>query len=148
MTLQHCSSHTLAQRVRAELGRVDNVIADPPFSERVSRGSSNGRRRDSSTGVSTRGLEYASWSSDDVRAFVADWAPLCARWFAVLCSHDQIHTYEREFANAKRYVFAPVPCVVTGSNVRLCGDGPLQPRDQQRRYREPAHGTPHVIGAG
>lgn len=106
------------------LGAADVVMSDPPFSARVSRGARVRRRVDGAKGTSTTGLTYDAWTADDVHEFVNVWSPLCRRWFVVLCSHDFVPEYERAFRAQGRYVFAPLPAVIRGANVRLAGDGP------------------------
>lgn len=120
MGVLNCSHVTLA----TQLDRVDTVIVDPPFSPRVSRGVKVRRRRDGATGVSLDGLAYDAWTPEDAQRLVVTWSPLTARWFVVLCSHDQIPVYEDALRAAGRYVFAPVPCVTRGMTVRMAGDGP------------------------
>ena len=41
-----------------------------------------------------------------------------------MTSHDLVPAWEEALEKASRYVFAPLPVIDIGSNVRLCGDGP------------------------
>jgi hypothetical protein len=59
-----------------------------------------------------------------VAAFVAHWAPRCRGWFVALTSHDLFPAYEAALLGAGRYVFHPIPCVIRGMTIRICGDGP------------------------
>lgn len=120
--LYRTSHSELADQI-LQTGPVDVVITDPPFSDRVHAGQKH-RRHDGARGVAADGLAFDAWSPEQAGAFVRLWSPLVRRWFNVLCSHDQIPTYEAAFREIGRYVFAPIPCVVRGATVRLAGDGP------------------------
>ncbi len=101
--------------------QVDAVICDPPY---------GGRTHDALTSRSdghiTTGLrpDYKAWTPDDVSEFVASWSPRCTGWMACLTSHDLIPAWEAAYADAGRYAFAPVCCLVYGMSVRMLGDGP------------------------
>lgn len=103
------------QRMLAGVATVDALISDPPYGERTHAGT---------PALCTTGLAYSSWGSSQVVEFVGHWAPRTRGWFCVFCSHDLVECYESSLREAGRYVFAPVACVQSGSNVRLAGDGP------------------------
>jgi site-specific DNA-methyltransferase (adenine-specific) len=111
------------QELQARVERVDVLIADPPFSDRVHLGQKV-KRHDGARGVTLDGLDFAQWSESQACAFVAGWSPRVTRWMAILCSHDQLPVYELAFKAASRYVFAPIPCVIRGMTCRMAGDGP------------------------
>tara|TARA_R100001510_G_C7655922_1_gene215470 strand:+ start:4999 stop:5709 length:711 start_codon:yes stop_codon:yes gene_type:complete len=100
----------------ADVEQVDAVICDPPYGDRTHRGN------ETIATVGRRSICYASWSPDDVRAFVASWAPRCRGWFACMTSDDLIHVWRSAYEAAGLYSFAPV--VITSPRVRLVGDGP------------------------
>lgn len=116
----------------ADVGEVDALITDPPYGERTHAKQFHGRRIQNSTRgcsndarwISSRGLEYQHWSSGDVVAFVEHWSPRVRGWLCVMTSHDLTHDWETALRAADRYVFAPLPIVLPGMNVRLAGDGP------------------------
>lgn len=122
------------QDVLADVGEVSAVIADPPYGARTHAGhngldydnlpidyqKSDGTTRPSP--VARASLSYQHWTPDDVRAFIAFWAPRCRGWFACMTSHDLIPVWEQAYTDAKRYAFAPVGIVQ--DRVRLGGDGP------------------------
>ena len=127
----------------ADVGEVDAVICDCPYSARTHSGHSDGitgtgRTMDTKTRVSKSGkiyraadhvaqcrvLNYDGWTHDDVTAFVASWAPRCKGWFVTITSHDLAPVWSAALTNAGRHVFAPLPWVAKGSRVRLAGDGP------------------------
>lgn len=114
--------------VCADVEEVDCVLVDPPYSERTHAKQHHGRRdydpMFSECWVSASGLEYARWGADDVAAFVSHWSPLCSGWLCVFTDSELYETWRDALREAGRYVFAPLACVQTGSNVRLAGDGP------------------------
>lgn len=122
----------LLDRAR-ELGGVDSLIVDAPYSERTHAGHDGGDRYDGSAidrgdlayghRQKTRGINYRPWSDEDVRAFVDAWEPLVRGWF-VSITDDRLAQVWRDALDARRYAFAPLPLVEIGSRVRLSGDGP------------------------
>jgi hypothetical protein len=111
--------------VLADVGEVDALITDTPYSERTHSGhnravkSVNGKRS-----AKLSKLVYSSWSSVDVLRFVDHWAPRVRGWFVALTSHDLVPEWARALEYEGRYVFHPIPCVMPGMTVRLTGDGP------------------------
>lgn len=101
----------------------DVLISDPPYSSRTHFGHDAVAKK-RPDGVVGQVLHYDYWTYDDVREFVASWAPRVTGWFVVLTDHMLASVYEEELQAAGRYVFAPLPFVSTGSRVRLQGDGP------------------------
>lgn len=114
------------QDVLADVDEVSCLITDPPYGERTHAKQEHGRHlsQDGKHWISARGLTYEHWGALDVREFVQHWSPLTRGWFCVFTSHDLVEPYAVELETAGRYVFAPLPCVQTGMNVRLAGDGP------------------------
>lgn len=112
------------QEVLADIGEVDAVICDPPYGARTHKGHNKASDQvRSATGQKTRtDLHYAHWTPDDVRAFVAHWAPRCRGWMACMTSDDLIPVWRQAYADAGRYDSAPVG--VLTYHPRLTGDGP------------------------
>lgn len=110
-------------QVLADVGTVDAVIVDPPYSERTHSKSRDGVRED---GWDDEGLapNYTAWDRDDVDAFVGEWHPRCRGWMVALTDHHLIGAWTDAYERHGRYAFAPVPCVIQGMSVRLGGDGP------------------------
>lgn len=100
----------------------DSWISDPPYGARTHE-SEAGERSD---GHSSEGLapQYAHLTPEDVYAIVRSWSPRVRDWMVPLTSHDLIPHWEDAFAEAGRYTFAPVPCVMRGMSFRKQGDGP------------------------
>jgi site-specific DNA-methyltransferase (adenine-specific) len=115
------------QDALADVGEVDALITDPPYSERTHKGASahngvyDGRAADS---VARSGLGYDAFTEADVTAMVDAWAPRVRGWMCFLTSHDLVPAYEAALRAHDRYVFVPLPCIQRGLNVRLGGDGP------------------------
>lgn len=106
-----------------EIGQVDALITDAPYSDRTHAGGREGQRAD---GYDDEGLapEYSHWTPDDVTAFVEAWSPRVRGWMVGLCDHHLIEAWSLAYERMGRYVFAPVPCVISGMTVRLANDGP------------------------
>jgi len=99
----------------------DALICDPPYGERTHAGHSSVKVG----GVAVnQDIPYMSWSPDDVRSFVAHWAPRTRGWFVAMTSHCLWSSWEAALQESGRYVFHPLPAVVRGMSVRLVGDGP------------------------
>lgn len=147
-TVSHCDWRALAERVRSEVGQVDALIVDAPYSETTHSGHDDGamttnRGADYAARVLAKGsaagrtvagygvaerrtINYACWTPDDVAAFCAAWLPLTRGWFCTLTDHILARAWEASLKEGYRYVFAPIACVESGSRVRLLGDGPAQ----------------------
>lgn len=109
------------QEALADVGHVDAIICDPPYSARTHAAKTT--RRD---GVDAEGLApvYAGWTEQDVRDFVEAWSGRCRGWIVALTDSELIGAWRDAYRAAGRYAFAPVPCVITGMSVRMAGDGP------------------------
>lgn len=103
----------------------DALISDPPYGKKTHE---NSRRlgNSRSDGVKLNGLgpEYEAWTPEHVQSFVSSWSPRVRGWIVSLTSHDLIPAWQAAHEAAGRLVFAPLPCVIRGMSVRLCGDGP------------------------
>lgn len=106
-----------------EIGMVDTVITDSPYSARTHSGGREAARAD---GYDEDGLapEYLHWNEKDVDDFVAGWSPRTRGWMVNLSDHHLIGAWSEAYERHGRYVYAPVPCVIQGMTVRLAGDGP------------------------
>ena len=106
--------------VLADVGEVDCVMADAPYSAKTHKGNDAGAAQ---TGA-TAALSYGGWTPDDVSAFVDAWSPRCRGWFVTITDHVLAPHWSAALAAHGRYVFAPLPWVAPGGRVRLAGDGP------------------------
>lgn len=102
----------------------DALITDPPYGSRTHRGHNDGEEQVRAiTGQATRtAIAYSHWTPDDVRLFVASWAPRCRGWFCAMTSHDLVPAYESALDAFGRLTFAPLPIIQ--KRPRLVGDGP------------------------
>lgn len=112
-----------------DVGDVDSVITDPPFSPRTHGGQRHGRKDErygvkNASRLSHRGIGYGAWSEDEAREYVAHWTRRTRQWICTFTSHDFIPVLESQFATAGWTTFAPIACVQLYRNVRLAGDGP------------------------
>jgi site-specific DNA-methyltransferase (adenine-specific) len=125
--VHHCDWRELAERIE----RASTLIVDAPYSAKTHAGHDEGMRNDASRSTMTRptkasvnAIDYASWTPDDVRAFVSLWAPQIDGWMVSITDHVLDSVWQEAMEEAGRYAFAPLPLVETGSRVRLSGDGP------------------------
>jgi site-specific DNA-methyltransferase (adenine-specific) len=112
------------QDALADVEMVDSIITDPPYGERTHKSETAESKARSFDGSARRALDYDHLGSDDVQAFCESWVPRCSGWMCVQTSHDLCSAWETAMQVQGRYVFAPIPCVMPGMTVRLCGDGP------------------------
>lgn len=129
--------------VLADVGEVDAVICDPPYSQRTQDGHDNGVRisrlgeRDGRRWLGGKrtnhapdlirertSISYAHWTPADVNAFVDSWAPRNRGWFVCLSDHSLCAAYEAAYARHGLTTFAPVGILIPGMTVRMAGDGP------------------------
>lgn len=109
--------------VLADVGAVDAVITDPPYSPRVHEG----QRTGSETAKSQ--IDYAALSPETCAEFVAAWAPRTRHWFVIFSDHLGAWWWEHALQAAGLYVFAPVLWVRRNATPRVAGDGPTSAAD-------------------
>ena len=119
---------TLAAHLR-ETGVVcDALCVDAPYSDRVHTKQRHGRREAQPLGgglwATSRGIPYAGWAAEDVADFCSAWVPIVRGWCVSITDSELYPAWRDAFRDADRYVFAPLPLVQIGMNVRLAGDGP------------------------
>lgn len=112
----------------------DLLANDAPYGARTHEGYRSGSDASDDSGID----DYSFWTPDHVFEFVRHWSPRVDGWMVCQTSHDLIPAWERAFAEEGRLGFVPiplletphsapcavVPAVITGSGVRLQGDGP------------------------
>lgn len=108
----------LWQHVLADVSGVDAVICDPPYGARTHSGYRTGADASDDSGIG-----YDAMTPDDVDEFMEAWATVRG-WIVAFTSHDLLDAWERAAREVGRYPFAPLPVVISGSGVRLQGDGP------------------------
>lgn len=109
------------QDMLPDIGKVDVLITDAPYSDRVHK--SQPTRND---GVDADGMtpNYDPWTAAHVKDFVGHWSPRTRGWMACMCDDELIPAYRHAYELVGRVAFAPVPCVIRGMSVRTRGDGP------------------------
>lgn len=134
---------------------VDLLATDTPYSARTHAGQKTDRIGGHDSQLAATGLAYEHWSPEDVRRFVAHWAPRTRGWFCALTDHVLGPHWEDALKQAGRYTFTPVPCVMPGANVRVAGDGPssytvqlivARPRTREAQRWRTTRG--HYLGPG
>lgn len=121
----------------ADVAEVDCIITDPPYSSRTHTGHDDGaglanragkgwERTDGGIDVyrPRRSISYQHWTPSDVNAFVDAWAPRNRGWFVAFSDSDLCLVWREAFERHGLTGFQPVPLVINGMTVRLCGDGP------------------------
>ncbi len=129
--------------------KVNSLIFDAPYSEKVHEGHKNGKltadraaafakahennptaesrysARKSAAGESgRRDLEYEAFDEEKINKFCSIWLPKTTGWVVSITDDVLAPVWGAEFEAADRYRFAPLPLVETGSRVRMVGDGP------------------------
>lgn len=99
------------------LGKVDAVIADPPYSEETHAG------HDAVGGLWTQ-LGYRPMSHEEARLLAAAYVEHCTGWIVWMTDHRLAPTILAELRGEGRYAFAPLPFFQPGRSVRITGDGP------------------------
>jgi hypothetical protein len=134
--LYEATHEVLAERVR-EMGGVDAVITDCPYSDRTHAGHDGGAAQANGTDDrwtrsngrveskrQRRDLDYSAWTPADVHAFVKLWSPLTRGWIVSLTDDGLFTAWREALDAARRQTFQDIPCVIRGMSVRLVGDGP------------------------
>lgn len=131
----HESHLDLAARLTAAGQRVDALIVDCPYGSRTHEGHDGAAAaEDGATWVPANGrveakivrreIDYPPWSADDVRAFVATWAPLVNGWIVSITDDNLFPHWREAMESVGRQTFQDVPATIRGMGVRLNGDGP------------------------
>ncbi len=122
--------------VLADVGEVDCVCTDPPYSERTHSGHDDGAAMANKKGGwvrasgsvdpfrGRRALSYSQWGAREINAFVESWAPRCRGWFVCMSDSDLCVAWREAFENSGLTGFQPVPVLMPGMTVRMAGDGP------------------------
>jgi hypothetical protein len=103
------------QDALGDVGEVDALITDPPYSERT-----HGAYREMAK-LGRKAIEYAHLTEQDARALVSAWAPRTRGWMVIFTDHFLAPVFAAAMEAQDRYAFAPLACVEPGARVRLCG---------------------------
>ncbi len=117
--------HGPYERVLSDV-HCDALICDTPYSKLVHsvKYTGDGRKSGSGTYTNRRGIGYAHWSPEQVRAFVDFWAPRTRGWMVSITDPELFPAWRDSMRLNGRHVFHPLPVLMPGMNVRLVGDGP------------------------
>lgn len=123
-SIYQCGYADLAAVLGAAGVKADALIVDAPYSAKTHAGHETNEGDESPDGFVRRPIEYAAWSPADVLKFVHTMAETTEGWWASLTDDVLSPAWRSAFDDLVGYGFAPLPCVESGSRVRLSGDGP------------------------
>ena len=112
------------QDVLADVGEVDALITDPPYSERTDKGFRTGHSGCGNGGFRVEDIGYEPIDAEYCHAFVKSWVPRVKRWFVVFGDHITNAYWLAALHDAGLYTFPPVPWVKIDGAPRYMGDGP------------------------
>lgn len=112
------------QDALADVGEVDAVITDPPFSARTADGFKTNPAWQVGALGDQPGIAYGAIDQVDVEEMVRFWAPRTRRWFVVFGDHVSARWWEDALGAFGWYTFAPLPYVKPTAPPRFLGDGP------------------------
>lgn len=119
ISLYHADFTSLAGYLKSRDEVVDMVTVDAPYSERTHKGHDGTRPGGRSP------IPYAFWTAEDVHVFMQTWRPITRGWFVSITDHVLWPAWQHAAERAGLYAgFPPIPITITGSRVRLRGDGP------------------------
>ena len=126
------------QDVLADVGSVDAVIADPPYSQRSEDGFRSG------TTVANRtapGMGYDPLTEPEAAAYLEAWDRMAESWCVVFGDHISFRWWETASNSLGRYTFPPVVIAKIGAPPRMSADGPgshceyvMVSRPKQKRF--------------
>ena len=120
----------------ANVKSVDAVICDPPYSDKTHKGHDGGANLANRKGSAPRAdggkdryrarreISYTAWGPTEIEDFVKSWAPRNRGWFVCLSDSILCNDWRASFENHGLTAFQPVPLLIRGMTVRMCGDGP------------------------
>jgi DNA modification methylase len=124
------------QDALADVGMVDAVITDPPYSPRVHEGQRTGTETAKAT------IHYEPLSEQLAHEFAAHWAPRVRWWAVVFSDHLGSRWWEAAWESQGWYVFSPVVWLRANATPRVSGDGPTSAVDYitiaRPRHRMPS----------
>ena len=126
--------------VLADVGEVDALIVDAPYSAKTHTGHDKGtagvqpsaQKRGGyvmANGIidapyDRRSIDYSAFTPEDVHEFIDAWAPRCRGWMVSITDDVLFPVWREAMAKHNRQVFQDVVAIVSGMTVRLAGDGP------------------------
>lgn len=104
------------------LPKADHVITDPPYSDRTHSGQDASGGNDGTNRA--KAIGYACLTPDEATFIARKMCDVVRGWIVMLSDSDLCAVYRDAFERCGRTGFQPIPCVIRGMTVRLCGDGP------------------------
>lgn len=130
--------------VLADVGEVDSVITDPPYSQRTASGYRTNPDWSKEVGAQP-GVAYGHVTEDTVAQAVHLLWPRVRKWFVVFGDHTSARWWEKHLGEAGAYTFAPLPWIKKDGCPRFVGDGPSSVTEWlivARTKRVAAQGSP------
>lgn len=121
-TVVHADWRELARCVRDEVGQVDCLCVDAPYSARTHAG--HDAAKDAFGQTDRRGIHYAPWGPSDITEFVETWSPLVRGWMVSITDDTLAPHWRVEYEAVDRVAFAALPAIETGATDRKHQDGP------------------------
>src|SRR5687767_10922650 len=116
--------HGRWQDVLADVGRVQSIISDAPYSPRTHAGYRSGGCSAGTISEQSGIIDYPALTIAEVKEFVGFWVPRVDNWIVVFGDHKTQAWWADELDAAGMYVFAPVPYIRRDAPPRFSGDGP------------------------
>lgn len=106
----------------------DLVCADPPYSPKTHTGhdavQSSDARQLTRASLRKAPLTYPAWEQLECDAFARACVTWSRGWIAIMHDHMQRQWYEDALLDCGLWVAQPIPVILSGMTVRLCGGGP------------------------
>lgn len=119
LSLYHADYTELAAYLTERGEVIDMLCVDAPYSERTHKG------HDDTLPGGRSAIPYKFWTPEDVHVFVQTWRPLTRGWLVSITDHNLWPAWQKAAEQAGLYAgFPPIPLSITGSRVRMQGDGP------------------------
>ena len=105
------------------LEKVDAVITDPPYSEKLHMKQALGiaNRKDKAL---RKKIDYGFLSKKQIIELAELYSKVCNGWIVWMTDSELSTAIREALQKNKRYVFTPLPFFQPGRSVRLSGDGP------------------------
>jgi hypothetical protein len=106
------------REVLADVGEVDALVCDPPYSERTHEGQRTG------SSVRSPTIAYQPLTEEAAGELASFWSARVRHWAIVWSDHAGSRWHEEAWLSCGWYVFAPLPYIKHPCAPRLAGDGP------------------------
>ena len=109
-----------ARTILPTIGRVDQIITDPPYSDRTHANHDDASHRREGRSE----LCYSALTPSDAEAIAADFDETGAGWIVWLTDFELAPIIRNALGALGRTTFVPLPYYHPGRSIRMAGDGP------------------------